>query len=165
MTKITPPRLNGSSKISLTYQQKKIGQRCDSSFSFLSACAMRVLLVQKLVTNQLAHLVRQMPVPPVLIAVQIASSECPISPCRTLLFLDRHGCIAQWLERLTADQQVPGSTPGAPFWTCRVCSGDLTSAEGRANLYLTSPMTYKLICGRAGVETKRLPSLRHSLAG
>ena len=25
------------------------------------------------------------------------------------------GCIAQWLERLTADQQVPGSTPGAPF--------------------------------------------------
>ena len=26
------------------------------------------------------------------------------------------GYIAQWLERLTADQQVPGSTPGAPFW-------------------------------------------------
>ena len=25
------------------------------------------------------------------------------------------GCISQWLERLTADQQVPGSTPGAPF--------------------------------------------------
>ena len=22
------------------------------------------------------------------------------------------GCIAQWLERLTADQQVPGSIPG-----------------------------------------------------
>ena len=25
------------------------------------------------------------------------------------------GYIAQWLERLTADQQVPGSTPGVPF--------------------------------------------------
>ena len=24
------------------------------------------------------------------------------------------GYIAQWLERLTADQQVPGSTPGVP---------------------------------------------------
>ena len=26
-----------------------------------------------------------------------------------------HGYIAQWLERLTADQQVPGSNPGVPF--------------------------------------------------
>ena len=25
------------------------------------------------------------------------------------------GSIAQWLERLTADQQVPGSSPGWPF--------------------------------------------------
>lgn len=25
------------------------------------------------------------------------------------------GYIAQWLERLTADQQVPGSNPGMPF--------------------------------------------------
>ena len=25
-----------------------------------------------------------------------------------------HGYIAQWLERLTADQQVPGSNPGVP---------------------------------------------------
>ena len=25
-----------------------------------------------------------------------------------------HGYIAQWLERLTADQQVPGSNPGMP---------------------------------------------------
>ena len=30
--------------------------------------------------------------------------------------IQKHGCIAQWLERLTADQQVPGSTPGAPFF-------------------------------------------------
>ena len=36
--------------------------------------------------------------------------------------LSRHVClmqvcgyIAQWLERLTADQQVPGSNPGVPF--------------------------------------------------
>ena len=27
----------------------------------------------------------------------------------------QHGYIAQWLERLTADQQVPGSNPGVPF--------------------------------------------------
>ena len=27
-----------------------------------------------------------------------------------------HGYIAQWLERLTADQQVPGSNPGVPFF-------------------------------------------------
>lgn len=26
------------------------------------------------------------------------------------------GSIAQWLERLTADQQVPGSNPGWPFY-------------------------------------------------
>ena len=28
--------------------------------------------------------------------------------------LKRIGYIAQWLERLAADQQVPGSNPGAP---------------------------------------------------
>ena len=27
---------------------------------------------------------------------------------------DTNGYIAQWLERLTADQQVPGSNPGVP---------------------------------------------------
>ena len=27
---------------------------------------------------------------------------------------DEQGYIAQWLERLTADQQVPGSNPGVP---------------------------------------------------
>ena len=30
---------------------------------------------------------------------------------------ETYGYIAQWLERLTADQQVPGSNPGVPF--CR----------------------------------------------
>ena len=29
--------------------------------------------------------------------------------------LKLNGYIAQWLERLTADQQVPGSNPGVPF--------------------------------------------------
>ena len=28
-----------------------------------------------------------------------------------------NGYIAQWLERLTADQQVPGSNPGVPFFS------------------------------------------------
>ena len=35
-----------------------------------------------------------------------------------LLFIgsrEAPGYIAQWLERLTADQQVPGSNPGVPF--------------------------------------------------
>ena len=30
------------------------------------------------------------------------------------------GYIAQWLERLTADQQVPGSNPGVPSF-CVIC--------------------------------------------
>ena len=30
-----------------------------------------------------------------------------------------HGYIAQWLERLTADQQVPGSNPGVPSFFSR----------------------------------------------
>ena len=33
------------------------------------------------------------------------------------------GYIAQWLERLTADQQVPGSNPGVPFRLRLVSSG------------------------------------------
>ena len=31
------------------------------------------------------------------------------------------GYIAQWLERLTADQQVPGTNPGVPL--CPTCVG------------------------------------------
>ena len=34
-----------------------------------------------------------------------------------------HGYIAQWLERLTADQQVPGSNPGVPFIVLIVWGG------------------------------------------
>ena len=33
--------------------------------------------------------------------------------------LVRHGYIAQWLERLTADQQGSGSNPGVPFYFAR----------------------------------------------
>ena len=32
-----------------------------------------------------------------------------------------HGHIAQWLERLTADQQVPGSNPGVPLLSMAKC--------------------------------------------
>ena len=33
------------------------------------------------------------------------------------------GYIAQWLERLTADQQVPGSNPGVPLLFAQVVAG------------------------------------------
>ena len=35
--------------------------------------------------------------------------------------------IAQWLERLTADQQVPGSNPGVPFFS----AGQFSNTEPR----------------------------------
>ena len=38
-------------------------------------------------------------------------------------YLCHHGYIAQWLERLTADQQVPGSNPGVPFYFCQAVKG------------------------------------------
>ena len=41
------------------------------------------------------------------------SSLC-LSTSPTLAARWQHGYIAQWLERLTADQQVPGSNPGVP---------------------------------------------------
>ena len=37
----------------------------------------------------------------------------------TILYRLLSGYISQWLERLTADQQVPGSNPGVPFILCR----------------------------------------------
>ena len=48
-----------------------------------------------------------------------------------------HGYIAQWLERLTADQQVPGSNPGVPFGCCGVVTHTLQLWKGRA----TGPVT------------------------
>ena len=50
-----------------------------------------------------------------------------------------HGYIAQWLERLTADQQVPGSNPGVPFRIVspnRVVLGQAFSAEATARHHL-----------------------------
>ena len=40
------------------------------------------------------------------------------------------GDIAQWLERLTADQQVPGSNPGAPS---AFMMAELAGAEANAH--------------------------------
>ena len=37
---------------------------------------------------------------------------------KAYIHVTRHGYIAQWLERLTADQQVPGSNPGVPSSLC-----------------------------------------------
>ena len=46
-----------------------------------------------------------------------------VATCRMDLLswgvIGHHGYIAQWSERLTADQQVPGSNPGAPFTYAR----------------------------------------------
>ena len=44
---------------------------------------------------------------------------------------DVHGYIAQWLERLTADQQVPGSNPGVPFSITRVFARSALNLCGR----------------------------------
>ena len=42
--------------------------------------------------------------------------KCVASLPHCAAFLvNMHGYIAQWLERLTADQQVPSSNPGVPF--------------------------------------------------
>ena len=43
------------------------------------------------------------------------------------------GYIAQWLERLTADQQVPGSNPGVPsFLEQRGCRGRHAQTQAKA---------------------------------
>ena len=43
------------------------------------------------------------------------------------------GYIAQWLERLTADQQVPGSNPGVPSFFAVICHacGDIGTAPAK----------------------------------
>jgi hypothetical protein len=45
------------------------------------------------------------------------------------------GYIAQWLERLTADQQVPGSNPGVP--SCDLAFGDRRRRSWQANVRRT----------------------------
>jgi hypothetical protein len=47
--------------------------------------------------------------------VSLCALDCPESP--------HNGYIAQWLERLTADQQVPGSNPGVPSLCARFLFG------------------------------------------
>ena len=47
--------------------------------------------------------------------VSLCALDCPESP--------HNGYIAQWLERLTADQQVPGSNPGVPSLGARFLFG------------------------------------------
>ena len=42
------------------------------------------------------------------------------------------GYIAQWLERLTADQQVPGSNPGVPLRTMLVPRGSAKPSKSHA---------------------------------
>ncbi len=55
-----------------------------------------------------------------------------------------HGYIAQWLERLTADQQVPGSNPGVP--------SSLMRGEERLLTRSRSPATNT----RGGTRTRNL---------
>ena len=45
-----------------------------------------------------------------------------------------HGYIAQWLERLTADQQVPGSNPGVPYEKLHVMSVPSSKVRSSSNL-------------------------------
>ena len=47
--------------------------------------------------------------------IVVAVVVCKVkSPRTTTVAMLPTGYIAQWLERLTADQQVPGSNPGVP---------------------------------------------------
>ena len=66
-----------------------------------------------------------------------------------------HGYIAQWLERLTADQQVPGSNPGVPFsnnysfFSCAWVGSSNTTLESIVGLFI--PLTAGV--SRAGART------------
>ena len=56
----------------------------------------------------------------------------------------QHGYIAQWLQRLTADQQLPGSNPGVPFYVL-----GLPMRRRCATSFLAKPYCEKQVCGRA----------------
>ena len=58
------------------------------------------------------------PIPPAATGVAPRWVTPRVAPAPKATF---HGYIAQWLERLTADQQVPGSNPSVPFAFARVC--------------------------------------------
>ena len=68
----------------------------------------------------------------------------------------QHGYIAQWLEGLAADQQVPGSNPGMPFYHAYPCGGDVRH-----------PFSYKHIVGDrcVGGRPAAFSFLGHSLGG
>ena len=61
---------------------------------------------------------------------------------------ENHGYIAQWLERLTADQQVPGSNPGVPLVWCS--SQPVPARSGALGAGGLLPADY----GQAGVDWK-----------
>ena len=61
------------------------------------------------------------------------------------------GYIAQWLERLTADQQVPGSNPGVPFLSDVSCSSSrrCTDKQTRKGLeVIREPARQKMVAER-----------------
>jgi hypothetical protein len=66
------------------------------------------------------------------------------------------GYIAQWLERLTADQQVPGSNPGVPFsqtkkWFPRMPESSLQKKSGSPrNSYAIAKLQAREKCDRQG---------------
>ena len=53
------------------------------------------------------------------------------------------GYIAQWLGRLTADQQVPGSNPGVP--SSSACCAQKTAAQ-RANITMMAQLAAATLC-------------------
>ena len=54
---------------------------------------------------------------------------------------DVHGYIAQWLERLTADQQVPGSNPGVPYYFYFALASITFSASTKARKAASASVT------------------------
>ena len=73
-----------------------------------------------------------------------------------------NGYIAQWLERLTADQQVPGSNPGVPFFAVGLAVP--ASAGAVASCWRTSARPGRpgraCLCdsGAGGLSNKRVHS-------
>jgi hypothetical protein len=66
------------------------------------------------------------------------------------------GYIAQWLERLTADQQVPGSNPGVPFarWQCGSLSGSPSDFSCLCHAHKTVARA-RASCKGAGGDAER----------
>ena len=56
------------------------------------------------------------------------------------------GSIAQWLERLTADQQVPGSNPGWPFCSTVRARGQVCVCFDVLASGIVSPMSSESRC-------------------